>query len=248
MKSQPSKGMPSRVSCSSPRWSPDGKSVLVVSWDPNDQMSYVQIDVQTGMEKTIIKPGKEFSLFGGHAWSPDGKTIYYGLRDNKADSWNIMSRDTDSGREERIFQSEEFYNFDLSPDGGSLGLVFMGRGGFHAHVDILSLSNGESRELCSLDENARIGSNNSIAWTVDGQYILFAERELLSGGSSHYELCRIPASGGDIEKLGLSGESSFVNLDAHPDGRHFVFSTMGNSITEIWVMENFIPETMSQGE
>ena len=230
--------------CGWPRWSPDGKSVLVVSWDPNDQMSYVQIDIQTGVEKTVVQPGKEFSLFGGHAWSLDGKTIYYGLRDNEAESWNIMSRELASGKEEIIFQSPEFYNFDLSPDGRSLGLCFMGRGGINAHVDFLSISNGESRELCSLDEKARIGSNNSITWTVDGKYILFAVREDASLGS-HYELCRIAASGGDVEKLGLPEENGFVNLNAHPDGRHFVYSTMGNSMTEIWVMENTLGEAQA---
>jgi Tol biopolymer transport system component len=226
-----------------PSWSPDGKSVLVVSWDANDQMSYVQIDVQTGMEKTVVKPGKDFSLFGGHAWSKNGKTVYYGLRDKKANSWNIMSRELASGKEEIIFQSPEFYNFDLSPDGKSLALCFLG-GAKNAHVNIFSISDGELRELCSFDQKARIGGNSSLSWTVNGKYILFALCEDPSANRV-FQLCRIPASGGDLEKLELEIENVFVNLNAHPDGRHFAYSTLGNRITEIWVMENIVHEAQA---
>jgi len=224
-----------------PRWSPDGSSVMVVSWDANDQMSYVNIDVQTGRETTVVESREDYSLFGGHAWTPDGKAIYYGQRDQKARSWNIMYLDLDSGQEKVIFQSEEFFNYDLSPDGQWLGVCFMG-GPKNAHVDILSVSGGEPREVCSLDQNLRIASNNSIAWATDGKYLLLAVNDRTSGDAV-CELCRIATHGGDLEKLGLKVEYGFVNLTAHPDGRHFVYSTMGNARTEIWRMENFLPET-----
>jgi hypothetical protein len=56
-----------------------------------------------------------------------------------------------------------------------------------------------------------------------------------------YELCRIPLSGGEPEKLGLKMESPYVNLSAHPDGRHIIFSSRVEDVAEIWVMENFLP-------
>ena len=225
-----------------PNWSPDGSSVLVVSWNANDKMSYVRIDVQTGQETTVVEPRKDISLFGGHDWSPDGNTIYYGQNDQKANSWNIVSLDMDSGNEKVIYQSKEFFNHALSPDGQWLGLCFIDGGRENnAHADIVSVSNGESRELCSLDENSIFGRNGSITWTVDGKYLMLAVGERTSE-NRELELCRIPSEGGDLEKLGLKVAYGFSNLNAHPDGRHFVYSSMGDRSTEIWVMENFLPE------
>ncbi len=227
-----------------PRWSPDGGSVLVVSWDPNDQMSYVQIDVQTGMEKTVVECREGFSLFGGHSWSPDGKTVYFGKRDQQANSWNIMSLNLETGEEKSVYQSGDFFNYDLSPDGRWLGLCFMGGQGRNPYVAVIPASGGEERLLCNLDENLRIARHNSITWTVDGKYLLLAVNDLASGNAV-FELCRVASNGGDLERLGLSASYGFTNLNAHPDGRHFVYSTMGNSMTEIWVMENIFPERQS---
>ena len=56
------------------------------------------------------------------------------------------------------------------------------------------------------------------------------------------ELYRIPAQGGEPEKLGLEMSGFIINLSAHPDGRHIAFSSSEQSIGEIWVMENFLPE------
>jgi Tol biopolymer transport system component len=112
----------------------------------------------------------------------------------------------------------------------------------NAHVNVISTADGESRELVTFDKKTRLGRDNSVTWTADGKYILFSVYDP-SSENNIYELCRIPADGGDLEKLGLKVKNGFINMSAHPDGRHFAYSTRGQRTMEMWVMENFLPQT-----
>lgn len=226
-----------------PAWSPDGNSVMVVDWDPDDQMGLYQIDVRNGEVTPTVLPRENFSLFGGHKWTPEGNAFYYGLRDGKANLWKIVLHDLDSGNEEVIYQSKDFYNLDLSPDGQMLALNIQNR--TKPKVIIISSSGEEIRELCSFGKNTRFKSNNSIIWTADGKYVLFAINNPKEDNNM-FELCRIPAKGGKLTKLGLKVENGFNNLSTHPDGRHLTYSSASQNIKEIWVMENFLQMTGSE--
>ncbi len=227
-----------------PVWSPDGSSVLVVNWDADDQMSYERIDIQTGLATTLVPAREDFSLFGGHHWSLDGKTIYYGLRDLTAKTRDIVSKELESGREKTIFQSKDGFDLSLSPDGKWLALCFSGYGG-KAHVDIIPISGGESRELISFDKKTTLAWNSSLTWTVDGKYILFAIKD--PDSKIHQdELYRIPVDGGELKKLGVKANGGFENLNAHPNGRNFTYSSRSERTTKIWVMENFLPQAIAK--
>jgi len=223
-----------------PIWSPDGKSVLVVHWDADDQMSYEKIDVQTGLATTLVSTKENFSLFGGHFWSPDGKTIYYGLMERKARTRSIVSKDLESGTEKTIFQSKAGYDLSLSPDGKWLALCFSGYGG-KAHVDIIPISGGESQELISFDKKTTLAWNSSLTWAVDGKYILFAIKDPDSQIHED-ELYRVRVEDGKLKKLGVKANGGFENLNAHPNGRNFTYGSRSERSTKIWVMENFLPE------
>jgi hypothetical protein len=57
-----------------------------------------------------------------------------------------------------------------------------------------------------------------------------------------WELCRIPARGGEIEHLELELTSSITGLSMHPDGRHIAYSDISNLLTpSVWLIENFLP-------
>jgi hypothetical protein len=55
-------------------------------------------------------------------------------------------------------------------------------------------------------------------------------------------LWRIPAQGGEIEKLNIE-MWGFHRLTVHPDGTRLAFISNGPSLkqAELWVMENFLP-------
>ena len=57
-------------------------------------------------------------------------------------------------------------------------------------------------------------------------------------------LWRILPEGGDLQKLWQS-EKELRGLRVHPDGRQIAFYTIKID-TEVWVMENFLPEEKLQ--
>ena len=222
-----------------PTWSPDGKSIVVVHWNVNDQIELCQIDVQTEKASLVSRPHENQSHFGGHKWSPDGNTFYFGLKNGNPLSYNIIARDLESGREKIIYKSSDtFYTFSISPDGKWFALMCLGRKGIH--IEIVSTNGETSRELFRFAPGIEIGRVPSSTWTSDGKYILFGMCET-EVDDEIYELCRIPVSGGEPEKLGLKMKDVFLNLSAHPNGQEITFSSLETS-TEIWVMENLVKE------
>ena len=69
----------------------------------------------------------------------------------------------------------------------------------------------------------------------------YAER---SGESEKVELWRVAVDSGEEQDLGLSLKGIW-DLAVHPDGRRIAFTHLQN-VTEIWAMENLLPEPDSQ--
>jgi len=222
-----------------PRWSPDGRSVLVVAWGRKSRMGYYQIDTQTGNVTPVLQTGG-MNLFGGHEWSFDGKTIYFGRLGRKPKRYQLCVRDIESGKEEVIYGSNDRFDISLSPDGRQLSLLFISNE--NQSLNVMPATGGELRELCSFEkaDGFKFGRNCSMTWTGDGKYIFYTVKDSKSDNDK-WELCRIPAEGGESQRLGLK-MGDFVCLSVHPDGRHIAFSTRRLASSEVWVMENFLPE------
>ncbi|TFH22363.1 MAG: tetratricopeptide repeat protein [Bacteroidia bacterium] len=225
-----------------PRWSPDGKSIMVGAWDENSSMSFHQIDAETGQMKTILSSDKVIRFFGRHEWSPDGSTLYYGLLTNNFRNSQIMSRDLESGEVKMIYESKDILNLSLSPDGHWLAIISRSKSAPNWAMHVMPASGGEARELFRFKEGEfSIGLSCSCTWSIDGNYILFMLQNEISE-DSQWELCRIPAKGGEIEKLGITIPGGTANLAIHPDGRHISFSALSRPLEPaVWVMENFLP-------
>src|SRR4030043_526405 len=75
----------------------------------------------------------------------------------------------------------------------------------------------------------------SIAWTRDGKYILYSK--LREKTKDVYDVWRIPADGGEPQRLDLS-MSYLMHMRVHPDSRQIVFTGSDRPAkSEIWVME-----------
>jgi len=221
-----------------PRWSPDGRSILVVAWNKNGHMGYYQIDTQNGnVTPTLLTEGR--NLFGGHDWSLDGKSIYFGRLDRKPKRFQMFVKNLETGTEKLLYESNERFDISLSPDGQWLALLFISNE--KQSLNVIPSAGGESRELCRFEkgDGFTFGRNCSMTWTDDGKYIFYTMRSSKSD-DKQWELCRIPTEGGEPQKLGLKMED-FVNLSVHPDGRHIAFSCRRMLSSEVWVMENFLP-------
>jgi len=225
-----------------PCWSPDSRSVFVVSWHAhNDSMGIYRIDAQTGgVARVMISERGGLSC---HKCSRDGKSVFLVRRDRTKKSNYIVARDLETGMETEIYRapdSERFYP-SRSPDGRRLSLISRSPKAPRI-LKVLPADGGEPRELYKWEEDDVVSRYHT--WSADGRYIFFAKR---SGEKTEEEwkwsLWRIPADGGNPQKLDLSMSLLVFNLSAHPDGRHIAFTSPGYTIKEpeIWVMENFLP-------
>ena len=226
-----------------PRWSPDGRSVIVMEWNKSGSN---QIDIQTGKVTTVsfddnIGPQPTER-------SPDGKTIFYVSRDRKAKIWKVLVRNLQSDSEKEIYRSDGTLNIRLSPNGQQLAIQdnylqsFQGASKKIPSLNIIPPTGGEPKVLCRFDEGIDIFVGAPFTWTPDGKYILYAMKTPKKDNSK-WDLYRIPAEGGKPEKLGLEMGGFLMNLSIHPDGRHIAFSTSVESNAEVWVMDNFLPKT-----
>jgi Tol biopolymer transport system component len=226
-----------------PCWSPDSKQIMVVDFTENNTMGLHQIDIQSGQVKTILSPDDGLLLFGKCEYSPDGATLYYGKMDMETRVRKVMSRDLESGAEKTLYESKKFLQITLSPDG--LWLAVNSRdldlSTPRAAMLLLPTSGGEVKDLITSKEGEGfyIGFHGFCTWTIDGKYILFGR---IVGPAGNI-ICRVPASGGEIEKIGVAipGERA-SSLSMAPDGRRIAFSSYTLPLSPaVWVMENFLP-------
>ncbi|MCK5702149.1 MAG: PD40 domain-containing protein, partial [Cyclobacteriaceae bacterium] len=226
-----------------PRWSPDGKSVVVVSWDVNGNLGYYRIDTQTGNATPVLID----DVFGGHYFSPNGKNFYYGIRDKKTKKYKLVAKNIEDKTEKLIYMNDNRFAFTMSYDGQSFAIL----SNAEKSMRILPVTGGEPKDLFNsqdikdliLEDRAKM-----VTWSRDGAFIYFVAR--LSGKEEFgRKLYRVLVKDGKITNLGINSKSHFTNLNAHPDGRRFTYSASGESNSEVWVMENFLPlEKLTQNK
>ena len=215
-----------------PRWSPDGRSLLVRGYNSNIKNSLFRIDVQTGAATTVVEGGQ------GGEWTPDGRGILY-LRDS-----SILRLDLETGQEKPIYRGVGL--FAMSPDG--LRLAFAGTSGRWkpgtdaiTTLSVAPIAGGEVRELVRLEHPEYLPGYNVHTWTPDGRHILFAKWRLPEKpGKLECELWRVPADGGEPQPVGLE-RFRLRHPRVHPDGKRVVFTTGAPRQFEVWVLENFLP-------
>ena len=222
-----------------PRWSPNGRSIVVTGRNKKNRQGLYLIDAETGDVTPIVlsEPG---AYVGQPSWSPDGKAIFYRRKDFTDKLSRIFVHDLESGLDKELYRAVSpswIGTFALSPDGR---LLIMSQGNEETSTGalmVMSVSGGEPRELFSVKEPPWIAP---IAWTPDGQAVLFTKSsDPTSDLEQKVELWQISAESGEPKKLELSMEGR-SHLRFHPDGQRIAF-TAGEDKGEVWVMENFLP-------
>jgi Tol biopolymer transport system component len=247
------------------RWSSDGKSLLYISnrgsIGPGNNLITIQSNA-TGEER-ILKPYLRF--VNQLSWAPDGRSIYaVGITETETGIFQIDTETSavtklkaqgfaprlcpdgrtlvflkpgpiitklnlDTGEESEVAKTITLF-YDLSPDGKEV--VFQS----DSTVKTISINGGEPKDLIH-----GLAQYYELQWTNNGQYILARALSFSDQANDISKIWRIPAQGGAPLKLDLSVPNMWY-FALHPDNKHFVYSVGGETKSELWVMENFLPK------
>jgi Tol biopolymer transport system component len=207
-----------------PRWSTDGRSLLVCGSGREGGYGLYTVNTETGVA-TLISSIHDRRL--RHAvWSPDDRSIY------TRSPTNVSRLDLATGQETELYhakQKEEMRGLDVSPDG--LWLAFF------RDLDSLVLlpsEGGEPQEVLHLNQEEMAVSyyHPFVEWAPDGKHLLLDKRK--------NELWKVNIETGVQQQIGPAIEG-LAGAAMHPDGRQIAF-TVQQSGSALWVMENFLPD------
>ncbi len=204
-----------------PRWSPDGRALLVQGEDADGQYGIFRVSVDTGDVARLASEGYWPS------WSADGQRIYFARPD--ADKKAVtFERDLATGREREIPETRDGSPGIASPDGRYLLQTFQkGKG---SELRLLPVAGGEARVVHAVQEGGLPWAN----WTPDSKHILVKHV-----GNGRDDVLLVPVDGGAPKKLDLPG-ARWGWMAMHPDGKRIAYLA-GQQEEEVWVIENVLP-------
>jgi Tol biopolymer transport system component len=216
-------------------WAPDGRSIIARGQDARGTVKIFKIDVQSGGAAVLID-GE--GLGNGPQWSVDGKKVYF-IR-----SGITYERDLASGTERRLYDGP--VSSYRSPDGKYILTKRTDAATKTSTLILIPLAGGPPRELLRLTEPEVFAPQEM--FTPDSSGVIVTKRI-----GSRRELWLLPIAVGSPRKLDidpdiwLDGNSGGGDLSfsLSPDGRHVAFQ-MGKAVSEVWVLENFLPKSSAK--
>src|ERR1700744_2840938 len=227
-----------------PDWSPDGKSVVYVSY-LHDAMELWMLDLATGNTKQFTKT---FAVNVEPRWSPDGKKIvfvstsYHGrfhisvmnARDESVENKASIVRLTEETKSTlpRYYYAE--YDTEIHPtwsrDGKEILFVsnrghIYGTGGFWR---MRAEPFAEAREIHYEETTWKARPD----FSPDGTKILYSS---YLGGQWH-QLWVMPSNGGNAFPISY-GDWDETYARWAPDGKQIAFISNRNGNTELWIQE-----------
>jgi Tol biopolymer transport system component len=211
----------------------------VTTSDERPKRAYFRLDVATGRSEDL-------RIDGGLAVpAPTGNTIYY--RENID---RLVRHDLDIGSSMEIALVKNglgITEFSVSPDGKQVAYTVNGlepgsETKYLRYIAIIPASGGEPREVHHHSNNLGGPSRfNALEWTPDQKYLLFVEEERVAGSA----IWRVPAAGGQAEKIGVTMNARIKSPFIHPDGKSIFFTAVESDNNEVWALENFLPAKAS---
>jgi Tol biopolymer transport system component len=221
-------------------WSPDGRSILAEGVIANNHRGIYRVDVETS-EATLVREVQAGESIRGPVLSLDGKTLFYAVTESAIKLCRVIRREIGTGEEEELYRQAtpaDISRLKLSPDGTSLAFSSKDPKTNSSCLRVNSTRRVGSSVLLTTESQSTLVP---IAWSPDRRDVLYAK---LTGRGQEQtrELYRIPAEGGEPQKLPFPLASESLNsLSVHPDGQRIAY-TAGKKKTEIWVMENVLPK------
>ena len=219
-----------------PRWSPDGRSLLVIARQQTPQHGVYQVDARTGATTLLVKAAPGQYLL--HAiWGRDGRSIFYTI----GGPTRIVRRDLASRTDTELVMlgiPAGVPKLALSPDGQSLAFSSLEPAAKpRATINIVPAAGGVPRTIYRGPEDERL---SVFAWAPDGRHIWFGKQTGGDPASSRpiaQETWRITPDGRTSERIALDSRGAIGGLHLSPDGRQLAL-TIGEAKSELWALEN----------
>jgi serine/threonine protein kinase len=213
---------------SDPRFSPDGKSIAVTITDPRSGNSDIWVLPVAGGQPTRITFGPEDFW---PVWSPDGKQLAYGVRENGKTS--IRRRSLDGRQpEEVLYENDAYINgspIDWSPDGKYLSLDLESKEGTFSNwilplTDKGSTDDGKTgdRKIFQPPAASHIGvSQYDGRFSSDGRWLAYFSYE-----TGRPEVYVVPLAAGAKTQVSTTGGWNTM----FSRGNEVFFVSMGNRL------------------
>lgn len=217
-------------------WSRDGQSLLVAGVrDLRQQI--VRLDLNNGRASVMVESPLDTASRSPGAgaltqprWLGDGGAFLF------ASNAKVERFDPGPGTRRLILTAPaNVQSLALSPDSSSIAFITAGR------LMVASLEDGKSRNLTPINEGA---SAKSVTWSADGRFVIYCDRTaamLVPDTTQAYsELWRIPAAGGEPERMGLAADGLHQPAMS-PDGLHLAISVALDIRTGTHLLRAFLP-------
>jgi Tol biopolymer transport system component len=202
------------VVATSPKWSPDGKSI-----------AYSSVKFQDGQQPTLAlnvmdKDGTNLHKVAEGVlpdWAPDGKTIAFTTFDfSQTFAPGLRVLDVAAGTSKELTKGENAMMPAYSPDGKSIAFVSDGGIGALPDIYVMNADGTGKRRLTTTDSDFETGPR----WSLDGNTLYYAR--LSNEEVPHASLQSIPAAGGQSARL---TEEGFTTIPGNGAGFLMVMLT-----------------------
>lgn len=193
---------------SQPRWSPDGRTLALLSNRGNEEQAQLYLIPVDGGEARPLTELK--GHFANYEWSPDGTKFVCQFRKKDADA---LEREKDETKKKLGVSYRHITRTDYKFDGAG----YLPRERWH--VWVIDAETGAAMQLTDGDKD-----ETEPRWSPDGEHILFnsnrSDRPDMDLDAT--ELYLIPAAGGEMRLLETRPGRKFAAVFS-PDGRHIAY-------------------------